>query len=246
MKISACFAVHNEIETVKKCWPVSKSILVNEWLIADNGSTDGVGDYIRDVVDPDVFIKFKENVGIARSHNPLFAQASGDLVVLTGCNRIPPDGWATKFRTYFQTFPDLVAACIYNDKANQSERVSGHSHSVGKLPLLDGILMDVICFRKEIFKHVGYYDLGFGLYGYEDLEFSARIQSWCGANGKFAGVIPDLRNRHMGFVPTEEFDPSKCSEYYYNLKKSEWNKNTDKEKRFMELADHGFPYFSPY
>lgn len=246
MKVSACFATLNEIETVKKAWPDAKDPGVDEWLVSDNGSTDGVDDYIREIVKPDVFIKFKTNTGIAISHNPLFAMASGDLIVLTGCNRIPPVGWVQLFKSHFEAFPDLVACCTFNQNITVSERTWGSPRHSKGLTIVPGCLMDVICFKRELFRAVGYYQTCFGLWGVEDIELTSRIQRYCRQNKKLAGFIPGYSNLHMGFDPREPHDSRTSTKEYYELKKAENEKFSEKEKKFNELGDRGFPYFSPY
>lgn len=246
MKVSACFAIFNERQILQKVWPENIDEEIDEWLIADNGSTDGAKEYLDIYLKADVEILFKKNVGIARSHNALFSQASGDLIILTGCNRILPKNWVRLFKDYFTAFPDLVTACIYNDGAIEGQRVLGPAQFAGNLAITPGVIMDVICFHREIFREIGYYDTNFGLWGMEDLEFSERIHKYCKANKKIAGFIPNIRNKHFGFSPTEDFDPKKSSLDYYDLKVGENNRFAEKEKYFYELKAKGFPPFKPF
>jgi glycosyl transferase family 2 len=248
MKISRVFATYNEFVTTRKAQNImfEQGDQVDEIIYGDSASTDGVDTYCRALWEPDVFIKFKKNLGIAGSHNPLFAMASGDLIVLTGCNRVPPKGWPDIFRKHFDAFPNLAAACIFNHGANPTERIQGPTHTSNGCTIVEGVLMDVICFKRWVFREVGYYQTCFGLWGVEDLELSARIQRWCKQNNKIAGFIPNMRNEHMGFDPRKPFDPQSSTKEYYELKKSENEKYPERERKFQELARQNFPFFSPY
>lgn len=83
-----------------------------ELLVADNGSTDGVIDYITSL-DPAVHLLHGENKGVAYSLNRLIEKANGELIVHIGNDILMPQNWLKDMVHYHTKIPQTGICAIH-------------------------------------------------------------------------------------------------------------------------------------
>jgi hypothetical protein len=112
MRVSIIIVSWNALGLLKRCLP---SVVATEFdgfeiILADNASTDGSADWVRETY-PDVrIVRHPENWGFARGNNEAVPHARGELIVLLNNDvEVPPD-WLTPIVARFDAAPDLGAA----------------------------------------------------------------------------------------------------------------------------------------
>lgn len=201
MKISWLVLTHNRFELVDKSFSHNLACAGakhDELIWADNGSTDGTLGY-AEFICPDVLIKYKNNVGVPKAYNQLFSAATGDLLVITGCDMLMPDNWLLTLKTYMEKIPNTAVASMYSAPLDKCpERVRGERTEINGLPIVPGMPMGRKIFTKDFLKKVGYFREEFGLYGWEDVEWGLRAERVAKELGLLNYVIPDQIPTHMG------------------------------------------------
>ena len=136
MKVSLIMITIDRLEIVKQ---TLGKILSNtgydnwELCVADNGSTDGVIDYISSL-NPAVHILHGENKGVAYSLNRLIEQSSGELVCHIGNDIVMDDNWLKTMVDYQQAIPSTGVCAIHTVEAlHPLAEIAGKQVHLGKL-----------------------------------------------------------------------------------------------------------------
>lgn len=248
MKISLVILTYNRADVVKKA--VSHNIAnagypIHELIWVDNGSTDHLEEVAKEFK-PDVFIKNKTNLGVSKGYNRGVVLATGTHIVITGCDRLMPDNWLASFVRYFNELPQTgIISCYSKELTEVPERVRGQkTETILGLPFIPAMPLEAKMFKREILRHVGHLREDLGLYGYEDLLWGERVESYCRDNNLIHYIIPNMKAEHIGSEGNYAYNGVDDKEYY-EMKKREVN-DSDKLNRIIQIRAQGNPYFNPY
>lgn len=255
MKISWVILTWNRVSVVQRAMAHNMRCAGRQWdelVWVDNGSSDGV-DRWAERLKPDKLIRHEKNLGVAKGYNAAMHAATGDLVVITGCDMLMPNNWLAIFEEYFEKIPETGVACMYGGPlAWVPERARGgkgpgdwQHETVNGLPLIKAMPIGRRAFRKEMLeKHFGYFHEGFGFYGHEDLHWGHRAEKVCDEMGLRYYVIPDKICNHLGSEGIHPFNGMDGKEYW-EFKQREC-RDPKKDELLHKLNAEGWPYFNPY
>jgi glycosyltransferase involved in cell wall biosynthesis len=210
---------------------------ISELIWVDNGSSDGV----RDVVaryGPDVAVINRANLGVAKGWNRGYALATGDYIVLVDSDFLLPQDWLVTFKIYVTAIRHTGVACILH-RDLRPDYVAASTRTLNGYPYIPCQPVGCRFLRRTLLiNEIGYLREDFGLYGWEDVEWARRAVRTCRERGLITYGIPDQRAEHLG-VETAD-DPT-----YFEFKRSQGG---DPAKRALmhQVAEQGFPYYSPY
>lgn len=169
-RISFCTAVRNRITHLKHTLP--KNIKDNQsyqnvqFIILDYGSSDGLGDWIKDnmlkYIQNGVLVYYYYSIpkffNRANSRNIAFRLADGDIICNLDADNYTGDSFAAYINEEFNNFSDtFLTAYDKNNKFVQRD------------------ILGRICCHKSDFIAVGGYDERFQEYGYEDIDLINRL-----------------------------------------------------------------------
>lgn len=247
MKISWVVLTFNRAVIVDKAMTHNFEICgrkPDELIWVDNGSRDGVRDVMKNF-NPDVAILNRENLGVAKGYNRGIVLATGDWVVITGCDMLMPKNWLATFAEYVEKIPNTGVACMYSVTPDKvPERIRGEKNVINGLPIIPAIPIERRIFRRELIQKAGHLREDFGLYGYEDCEAAFRYERVCKENGWLTYVIPDQIAEHLGTEGISDFN-GLDSKDYHEFKRREC-RNPAKEEKFRWCNENKFPYYTPY
>jgi GT2 family glycosyltransferase len=213
---------------------------VHEIIHVDNGSIPGFTERFRDRFHPAVQVLHKENQGVARGYNRGLAMASGSHVVITGCDRVLPDGWLKTWVKCFETVPETGAVACYTGP--YEERMRGHPTNRGDLTIQRAIPVEARMHSRAFLHLVGYFREDFGLYGFEDAEWSDRAEKRAQENGLQNYIVHDMPK--AVHLLDNDFEPLKPDAY------AEWKKqiHPDPWNRALWIGCHqqNSPYYNPF
>jgi GT2 family glycosyltransferase len=208
---------------------------VDELIWVDNGSTADVHEVMRTYA-PDVCILNKTNFGVSKGYNRGFAVATGDYIVITGSDMLMPEGWLARFRTYIERLPETGVACVFHQDPRFSLDRTCEKDGLRYHPCLP--IGRRIVSRELLTKRIGYLREDFGLYGWEDVEWSHRAVRICKELGLITYAIPGQRAEHLG---TARKDPTDYRDF-----KTRQGGDPGKRALFERCKAENFPYYNPY
>ncbi len=145
-------------------------------LITDNGSTDGTYEYLQNllIAKPDIFeiVFLKENHGISKARNSHWIKCRNyDVIKLDDDAEILTDNWINIFKSISKDFHAVVAAANIHLFAEdvKLEMVPDtfiHSELCGGINFIP----------REVVNSLGIWREDYGLYGYEDLDYTYRAK----------------------------------------------------------------------
>jgi GT2 family glycosyltransferase len=210
---------------------------ITELIHVDNGSGPEFTDWFKKEFNPDIQIIHKTNQGVAKGYNRGMLLASSSHLVITGCDRIMPQGWLKAWVDALQAIPYTGAiSCYSNVQNNYDERYGGPVENINGINIRKAMVCAArICSKDFVFK-TGFLREDFGLYGYEDCEFVDRCQRVANENGLINYILPDLGfSVHL---------PGDGNSEYEKFKKNQLTENKARlAKKCFEL---GSPYYNCY
>ncbi len=217
----------------------------DELVWVDNGSTDIITRDFMLGLDPEISILNNENRGVARGYNQGLGAATGDYVVITGCDMLMPDNWLATMLDYVTKIPETGVACVYSRPLHKcQDRIKGLRRVVNGLPIIPAFPIERRIFRRSLLSDFGYFPETFGLYGHDDVAWAHRAEQVCLEKGLISYVIPDMQAEHLGTEGVTRYD-GKDDADYHAMKKREagsWAKTAEMER----LASLDFPRFTPF
>lgn len=190
MKVSIILITINRYEQTKK---TLDKILKNaghefELLVADNGSDDGVIEYIKSL-NPKYHRLNRENEGVARTLNQLILRAEGDLICHIGNDIDMDDGWLAKLVECHSKIPNTGIAAVHTvETLYPAQNIEGLNVHPGKR------VFGPKMFGRKLINKIGYYREDYHPYGLEDSDIALRSHY----SGFINYYIPDIRGRHEG------------------------------------------------
>lgn len=188
MKVSLVMITMNRVEIVKHTMGV---ILNNaghdfELLVADNGSTDGVIEYIESL-HPKVHLINGENKGVACALNELIKCSSADLVCHIGNDIIMTGGWLKSLVYHHESIVSTGVCAIH------TVEVLPPLSTIGDLGVhLSKIVFGPKAYRRKVVGKTAY--KAFSKYGFEDSDLSLRLYY----AGYYNYYVPGMKGNHVG------------------------------------------------
>lgn len=249
MKISLIVLTMNRPEIVQKAMLHNYKFAgrdIDELIWVDNGSDDMPAMLeVMSKFAPDVMVLNSKNLGVAKGYNRGFAMATGDYVVITGCDMMMPGNWLDLFDEYVTKIPDTGIACIYSRPLEQvRERILGERTIVNGLPIQPALPIERRIMKRELFLEIGYLREDFGLYGWEDVEWSARALKVCREKGLRTYMIPGFQAEHLGTEGILQHD-GKDDGSYHAFKRRE-ALDPQKQMVIQKAKQEGYPRINPY
>jgi glycosyltransferase involved in cell wall biosynthesis len=245
MRISLIILTFNRAEFVRRA--VAHNLAnanhpIDELIWVDNGSTDHVRDVMREH-GPDVCVLNKTNLGVAKGYNRGFALATGDYILITGCDMLMPDGWLAAFRAYLIAIPNTGVACMFHPTraAELGDRVL---HASGLAYQACTPWGRRIVSRELLTKKIGYLREDFGLYGWEDVEWGERAARVCREENLLTYSIPGFVPKHLGTEGVRAHDGKDAADYHAFKRREAVD--PAKKATLERCRALGHPYFNPY
>lgn len=165
-----------------------------EVIVVDNGSTDGVQNFLQ-TLDGDVqVIRNQDNLGFAKACNQGARAARGEHLVFLNNDTIPLQGWLTALLQEVRTHSDVAVVgskLLYEDGTIQHAGVAfsrewfmpyhiyrgidAHAACVSHRRELDCVTAACMLVRREVFEEVGGFDEGYRN-GFEDVDLCLKIR----------------------------------------------------------------------
>ena len=163
-----------------------------EFLIADQGSTDGSVEFLRNF-NPSYLRLNTKNEGVAHTFNQLYLRAKGDVVCLFGNDILMPKDWVHEAIKYLEAVPNcgLIGTNWGHGSVPPITRRFGvNAHFLNNTG--DRIFGNWIVPRRVI-EEVGLFDERFIGYGLEDSDMNERVNR-AGFNSFY---LPNLKSSHL-------------------------------------------------
>ena len=185
-----------------------------EVVVADNGSTDGTADWLREqeaTRDPDRFrvVRFSENRGFAAAINAAAAAAQGRYLCLLNNDTVVTRGWLSALIRHLGRDPDLGMVGASTNEIANAARVEVGYRSAGELDAwarrftaahagradpIDMLAMFCVLLPRAVWKEVGPLDERFLIGMFEDDDYARRLE----ARGRKLAVARDAFVHHWG------------------------------------------------
>jgi GT2 family glycosyltransferase len=112
IRVSIIIVSWNALDLLKRCLPsvVATDFDGFEIILADNASTDGSAEWVRETYPEVRIVRHPENWGFARGNNAAVPHARGNLLVLLNNDVEVPSNWLTPIVSRFDAHTDLGAA----------------------------------------------------------------------------------------------------------------------------------------
>ncbi len=248
--ISWVILTHNRSEIVDRAIAHCMNNAGDGWdelVWVDNGSKPIHYNYLDTVIDADVTVRLKKNLGVAKGYNRGMAMATMDYIVITGCDMLMPDNWLRTFKNYVETIPETGVACIYSSHwtTHQERLRRGFGfREVNGLPIVDAMPIERRIFRRSLLAEFGYFPETFGLYGFDDIAWAYRVEQVCDKRGLLYYVIPDAVAEHIGTEGVASFDGKDAVEYHAMKRREAFDPM--KSIELQRLSADGWPGTWPF
>lgn len=240
---SAGYPIHELIHVDQGSEPYTLSDLM------DGENDDAFGDFC-DLFDhyfkPAVQVRHKQNVGVAAGYNRGFAMATGTHIAMTGCDRLMPDGWLKTWVDHIQAIPQTGVISCYSDHEDGclERRSRGPLTEINGMTIRPAAAMEARICSREFLYGAGFWREDFGLYGFEDAEWSDRADRYAAEKWLINYVIPSLPYaRHA-------VDRGEFGQTIDGLSYQDWKNKTHADPRLRRLfswcRDNGSPYYNPF
>ncbi len=169
-----------------------------EVVVVDNGSTDGVEDFLRALGGDVQVIRNQENLGFAKACNQGAQAARGEHLVFLNNDTIPLKGWLSALIEEVRTHADVAVVgskLLYEDGTIQHAGVAfsrewfmpyhlyrgveAHARQVSRRRELQCVTAACMLVRRNVFEQVGGFDEGYRN-GFEDVDLCLKVreQQW--------------------------------------------------------------------
>lgn len=165
-----------------------------EVVVVDNGSTDGVQDFLHTLGGDIQVIRNQDNLGFAKACNQGARAARGKYLVFLNNDTIPLQGWLAPLIEEVRAHSDVAVVgskLLYEDGTIQHAGVAfsrewfmpyhiyrgvdAHATSVSRRRELDCVTAACMLVRRDVFEEVGGFDEGYRN-GFEDVDLCLKIR----------------------------------------------------------------------
>jgi len=218
---------------------------IHEIVHVDNGSEEGYCDWFKKTFNPAVQVRHAENKGVAVGYNRGLALASGDYVVITGCDRIMPQGWLKTWMEHYEAIPNTGTICCLSTVLTKDVAApfKGSPLKVNGKEIIVQYPMEARICSKEFLFGAGFFREDFGLYGYEDAEWANRADRYAKEKGLINYMIPALQR--ADYLTCEDFEIQVDGKDYWQHKQ-DLHKDPRRKELFVWCRNNGNPYYNPY
>jgi GT2 family glycosyltransferase/tetratricopeptide (TPR) repeat protein len=197
VECSIIIPVYNGLDYTRSCIEAlirDQSQTTFELIVVDNGSTDGVRDYLKTRADQMTLILPDENLGFARANNLAAKSARGRALLLLNNDTIPEAGWLDSMMERLDSdhrigivgakllFPHtrLIqhAGVAFDDLIRVHhvyENFPEDHPAVNRLRDFQVVTAACMLIRTDIFRNLGGFDEGF-VNGFEDVDLCLQVK----------------------------------------------------------------------
>ena len=189
-------------------------------------------------------VSYHHNRGVAAGYNAGMGLATGDYIVVTGCDMKMPANWLALFIEYVTKIPQTAVACIYSKPLSKStERIRGPAQIVNGLPLVPAFPIERRIFKRELLRDIGYFWETFGLYSYDDIAWAHTAERVAMEKGLINYVIPNVVAEHLG---TEGIHKNVNEDPAYHAMKQREATDPAKRAELERLRGLGWPAYRAF
>jgi glycosyltransferase involved in cell wall biosynthesis len=249
LDVSWALLTFNRSDTVTKCVPLMYSPEMKEIVWCDNGSFEGeqyeIEVCLKQSPIPVTKVLNPTNLGVDVGYNRAIALTQHDWIVITGCDRIFPEGWLEKAINVVKADPSVKVVSIYSQPISKlRERIRGDISTIGGERVQKAMPFGARLFHRELLKKAGYFRQDFGLYGWSDIEFSERQMRVCNENGWNYVAMLDVVAQHLGDEGINAHQGNDPKEYH-EFKQREV-RDPAKQAKLKWCRENNYPFYSPY
>ncbi len=221
---------------------------IYELIHVDNGSALGFVEAFADRFKPDIQICHKKNQGVSKGYNRGMLLATGNHIMITGCDRVMPDNWLAKMVDAANAIPETGVISCYSTPNEATRKGTMASRYCVKetrngVNITRAMPFEARFHSRTLLHAVGLFREDFGLYGFEDCEWAGRVQRYTEREAMINYVLTDMPLAEH--LEDNDFGPTDVeSEAYREFKKRE-NDNPDTLIR-MDMAQALDHYYNPY
>ncbi len=218
---------------------------IHEIIHVDNGSRDRTAiKWIDDQVGADVQVLHGGNYGVAKGYNRGMLLATGTHIVITGCDRIMPQGWLFSMAQAAQAIPETGVISCYSTPCAAfmldqfASRYKSEPYTHNGVQIRQSLVAEARFHSRDFLFKAGLFREDFGLYGYEDVEWAERAERVARAYGLKNYVLPALGYaEHL----SDQDGPAGYADFKVCHNGMEW-----KKALAARCWDLGNPYYNPY
>lgn len=188
-----------------------------------------------------------KNLGVAKGYNQGLSMATGDYIVITGCDRVMPKHWLSIWIHHFEKIPNTGIISCYSvpmDSVPERKRDPKKEIEVNGMKIIPAMPMEAKIFSRDLHRKIGYLREDFGLYGWEDVEWGHRAERVTKELGLINYIIPGMQAEHLGSEGIKEWNGIDDKEYH------EFKQKESSDPKKKELMDRcwkeNFKYYNPY
>lgn len=254
-KLTWCLLTYNRADTViraisqniKTCGGIS---YIDDMVWHDNGSETLERSRIQTFLEG-VFslhltsILSPKNLGVDKGYNSTFGNSRAPWLLVTGCDRLMPEGWLAKMVDVVKHDPNTHCVSIYSQHVSKlTERLYGETYILNGHAVVEAMPFGARLFSRELLHEVGYLREDFGLYGPSDIEWASRCKKVCATKGWKTLVLVDEIAEHLGDEGINEHGGMDPKEYH--AFKQQEARDPAKLERLEWCLTENYPYYNPF
>lgn len=214
---------------------------INELIHVDNGSEGFFCDWFAREFKPTVQIKHRRNEGVARGYNRGLALTTSSHVVIAGCDRVLPKNWLASWVNAFEKIPNTgVISCYIKKDGVESDTPSGNVNGIN-IKFCDPVHARM--HSKDFLFKTGFWREDFGIYGYEDVEWSDRAKKTAKENNLINYMLTDLGR--ADYLTCEDFPLLVDGKPYWEFKR-DIHADPRRKDLWQWCRQNGSPHYNPY
>ncbi len=229
--VSLVILTHNRSDAVYKSLTANLATAwypIHEIIHVDNGSDDIA--WFGTQFKPAIQVLHSTNLGVAKGYNRGMMLATGSHIVITGCDRIMPQGWLNAWVNAFEEIPETGVISCHTVERNTSTP----THLYRGINIKESPPYEARMHSREFLHKVGLFREDFGVYGYEDVEWADRVMR---TTNCINYTLPDLGLAlHLPDGNDGAYKAMKDQELSH-----EW-----KKRLIQRCHEAGNPYYNPY
>lgn len=196
-------------------------------------------------VSADVKVFNRANLGVARGYNQGLAMATGDYILITGCDRLMPPSFAARMIEAARQVPNTgIISCYSHPLSEVPERKRGEIETINGIEIQQAIPFEARFLSRKLFREIGYYHEGLGLYGWEDVLWGERAEKITKEKGLINYILPGNVAQHLGDEGIKDWNGTDDQEYH--AFKQRESRDPKKTEICNQYRKDGLPYINPF